>query len=61
MVDNTVKINDIFFNLEDEELPDIEYLEILTMEEIIKNNPSFIAFSKQQIYDELYNIFKNKN
>ena len=61
MADNTVKINDIFFDLEDEELPDIEYLEILTMEEIIKNNPSFIAFSKQQIYDELYNVFKNKN
>jgi hypothetical protein len=61
MADNTVKINDIFFNLEDEELPDIEYLEILTMEEIIKNNPSFIAFTKQQIYDELYNIFKSKN
>ena len=60
MVD-TVKINDIFFDLEDEELPDIEYLEILTMEEIIKNNPSFIAFSRQQIYDELYNVFKNKN
>ena len=61
MADDTIKINDVFFNLEDEELPDIEYLEILTMEEIIKNNPSFIAFSKQQIYDELYNIFKNKN
>lgn len=58
---NTVNVDNIFFDLEDEEVPEVEYLEILSMEEIVKNNPSFIAFTKEEIYDELYNIFKNKN
>ena len=61
MDDNTINVDNLFFNIEDEEVNEIDYLEILTMTEIIKNNPSFIAFSKQQIYDELYNIFKSKN
>jgi hypothetical protein len=33
----------------------------MTLEEIIKNNPIFIAFSKEEIYNELYDFFKNKN
>ena len=45
----------------DEELPEIEYYEILTLDEIIKENPNFIAFTKKEIYNELYDIFNNSN
>ena len=45
----------------DEELPEIEYYEILTFDEIIKDNPTFVAFTKKEIYNELYEIFDNAN
>ena len=45
----------------DEELPEIEYYEILTLDEIIEENPNFIAFTKKEIYNELYDIFNNSN
>jgi hypothetical protein len=44
----------------DEDLEDIEYTEILTFEEMSKINPSFIALDKEEIYNHLYNFFKNK-
>ena len=44
----------------DEELPEIDYLEIISMEEIIKHNPNFIAFSRDEIYNELFNFVKSK-
>ena len=44
-----------------EELPEIEYYEILTYDEIIIENPTFIALTKKEIFDELYDIFKNAN
>ena len=45
----------------DEELPEIEYYEILTFDEIIKDNPTFVAFTKKEIYNELYEVFDNAN
>lgn len=54
-------MSDITFTYDDEILPEIEYFEIVSMEEIIKNNPTFIAFSKEDIYNEMYNFFKDKN
>ena len=44
----------------DEELDDIEYTEILSFEEMSKINPSFIALDKEEIYNHLYNFFKDK-
>jgi len=49
------------YNIEPEELDEIEYYEIITLDEIIKENPTFIAFSREEIFDELYNFFKNSN
>jgi hypothetical protein len=54
-------MSDSTFTYDDEILPEIEYFEIVSMEEIIKNNPTFIAFSKEDIYNEMYNFFKDKN
>ena len=48
------------FIIEDEELDEIEYLEILSLDEIIKENPSFIALSREEIYHSLHELFKNK-
>ena len=45
----------------DEELPDIEYYELLTFEELIEINPYFISLTSKEIYSELYEIFKNAN
>jgi len=45
----------------DEDIPEIDYYELVSMDEIIKNNPSFIAFSKEEIYNELFNFLKTKN
>jgi len=45
--------------IEEEELEDIDYYEIVSLEEIIKNNPSFIAFSNEDIYNYLFNFFKS--
>jgi hypothetical protein len=44
----------------DEDLPEIDYLEIISMDEIMKHNPSFIAFSRDEIYNELFNFVKTK-
>ena len=48
------------FKYEDEELDEIEYYEIVSYEEIIKLNPTFVAFSNEEIYNELFNFFKSK-
>jgi hypothetical protein len=45
----------------DEDIPEIDYYELVSIDEIIKNNPSFIAFSKEEIYNELFNFLKTKN
>jgi hypothetical protein len=45
----------------DEDMPEIDYYELVSIDEIIKNNPSFIAFSKEEIYNELFNFLKTKN
>ena len=57
---DTINIENISFNIEDEELPEIEYYQIVSIDEIIKENPTFIAFSREDIYNELYNFFKDK-
>ena len=45
----------------DEEIPEIDYFEVVSIDEIIKNNPNFIAFSKEEIYNELFNFVKTKS
>jgi len=45
----------------DEELEDIEYYEILSFDEIIKENNKFIAFTKKELYNEIYELFNNAN
>lgn len=57
----SIIIDDIEFDIEEEDLPYIDYLEILSFDEIIKNNPTFIAYSKDELYNELYSILKIKN
>lgn len=57
----SVVIDNITYNIDDEDLDEIEYLEILTMQEIIKDNPNFIAFSREEIFNEAYDFFKNSN
>lgn len=44
----------------DEELPEIEYYELVSIEDLIKINPNFIAFSREEIYNELFNFVKSK-
>lgn len=44
----------------DEEIPEIEYYELVSIEEIIKTNPNFIAFSRDEIYHELFNFVKTR-
>lgn len=44
----------------DEEIPEIEYYELVSIEEIIKTNPNFIAFSRDEIYNEIFNFVKTK-
>jgi len=44
----------------DEDIPEIEYYELVSMEELVKVNPNFIAFSKEEIYNEIFNFVKNK-
>jgi hypothetical protein len=57
----SVIVDNITYNIEDENLMDIEYYEILTMDEIIKDNPTFIAFSREEIFNELYDFLQNSN
>jgi hypothetical protein len=45
----------------DEDIPEIEYYELVSMEDLIKENPNFIAFSKEEIYNELFNFVKKKS
>jgi hypothetical protein len=56
----SIEIDNNLYNIEDEELDDIEYLEIVSLQEIIKDNPSFIALSDDEIYNNFYDFFKNK-
>jgi len=44
-----------------EELDDIDYYEIVSLDEIIKFNPSFVAFSNEEIYNHLFNFLKSKS
>jgi len=44
-----------------EDIPEIEYYELVSMEDLIKENPNFIAFSKEEIYNELFNFVKKKS
>jgi hypothetical protein len=57
----SVTIDNITYNIEDENLMDIEYYEILTLNEIIKDNPTFIAFSREEVFNELYDFVKDSN
>jgi hypothetical protein len=45
----------------EEELDEIEYYEIVSLDEIIKLNPNFIAFSNEEIYNYLFNFLKSKS
>lgn len=56
----SVEIENNIFTIEDEELNDIEYLEILSLDEIIKDNPFFIALSRNDIYENLHEMFQNR-
>jgi hypothetical protein len=56
----SININDIEYNYEDEELDDIEYLEIMSLDDIMKDNPSFIALSREDIKSNLFELFANK-
>lgn len=57
----SVVIDNITYNIEEEDLPEIEFYEIMSMDKIIKNNPTFIAFSREEIFNELYDFFENSN
>ena len=56
----SIEIDNLIYTFEDEELDEIEYLEIMSLDDIIKDNPSFIALSRNDIQDNLYNMFLNK-
>jgi len=55
----SIEIDNYTYNYEDEDLDDIEYLEIMSLDDIIKDNPSFIALSENDIRDNLSNMFLN--
>lgn len=57
----SILIDDIEYNIEDEELEEVSYYEILSLDEIIKDNPTFVAFSREEIVNELDNIFKDSD
>jgi hypothetical protein len=46
---------------EDEELDEIDYLEILSFDEIVKINPTFVEFNDEQIENYLLSFFKSTN
>ena len=48
------------FKYEDEELDEIDYFEIVSLDEIIKLNPVFVAFSQEELYDYFFNFLKSK-
>ncbi len=45
----------------EEELDEIEYYEIISFEEKIKLNPTFVAFSNEEILNYLLNFVKSKS
>ena len=49
------------FQFDDEQLNEIDYFEIVSLEEIIKLNPTFVAFSNEEIYNYLFTFFKSKS
>lgn len=55
-----IEIDNNLFKYEDEELDEIEYLEIVSLDELIKDNPSFIAMSREDIYENLYDLFSDR-
>tara|TARA_B100000795_G_scaffold219317_1_gene173590 strand:- start:4981 stop:8340 length:3360 start_codon:yes stop_codon:yes gene_type:complete len=56
----SIEIENNIFNIEDDDLDDIEYLEILSLDEIIKDNPHFIALSRNDIYENLNEMFQDR-
>lgn len=45
---------------EDEILPEIEIRELLSLEQVLEENPSFIAFTKNEITDHILDLLKNQ-
>jgi hypothetical protein len=41
---------------EDEILPEIEVRELLTLEEVLRDNPTFIAFTRDEMIEHIYNL-----
>ena len=56
----SININGNEYIFEEEDLEDIEYLEIMSIDDIIKDNPSFIALSSDEIKSSLFELFANK-
>lgn len=52
-------MEEVDFNYQDEELDEIEYFEIVSYNEIIKLNPTFVAFSNEEIYNHLLGFFQS--
>jgi hypothetical protein len=52
---------EIFQFDDEEELDEIEYFEIVSLEEIVKLNPFFVLFSNEEIYNYLFSFFKSKS
>jgi hypothetical protein len=52
-------MEEVDFNYQDEELDEIEYFEIVSYNEIIKLNPTFVAFSNDEIYNHLLGFFQS--
>lgn len=49
------------FEYQNEELEEIEYYEIISFEEKIKLNPTFVAFSNEEIFNHLISFVKSKS
>lgn len=52
-------MEEVDFNYQDEELDEIDYFEIVSLNEIIKLNPTFVAFSNEEIYNHLLGFFQS--
>jgi len=48
------------FTYEDEELDEVDYYEIVSLDEIIRINPTFVAFSNEEIYNYLFSFFNSR-
>lgn len=44
----------------DEELPEIHIREIVSQEELLRENPTLVTFTEEEIYNDLLNLFKNR-